>query len=315
MTRKDTVTEAPKILRRPKAHSLYQRATAPSFCKAPWSNVNFFFALIDTATTSSYHYHMLQRFFTATGERTLRALGALGGILNFTLRSVASPLIGGFPPRKVMFIQMYNIGNASVPVILLTGLFTGLVLAAQAYFQFKRIGMQTMVGAIVAPSMAKELGPVLTGLMLAGRVGAAIAAELGTMRVTEQIDAMETLATDPYSFLIFPRLTACVLLTPMLVGLSDLVGITGGYLLSVHAFGITETYYLLHSKQYLDAWGVVSGAIKGGVFGGLLCMISCYKGFYTTGGAEGVGRSTTEAVVLSSICILIANFFLTLVMY
>jgi phospholipid/cholesterol/gamma-HCH transport system permease protein len=163
--------------------------------------------------------------------------------------------------------------------------------------------------------MAKELGPVLTGLMLAGRVGAAMAAELGTMKVTEQIDALESLATDPYGFLIFPRLLACLVLTPILVIFADFIGIFGGYLLTVNVFQVPAHFYMLHSREYLDTWGLVSGSLKGIVFGGLICILSCHKGFTASKGAEGVGKATTEAVVVSSIMILIANFFLTLLMY
>ncbi len=248
------------------------------------------------------------------GEDTLAAVKTLGEIYTLSFRTVVAPL-KKMPRWKVMIQQMYSIGNRSVPVVLLTGLFTGMVLAAQSYSQFRKLGIETLVGAVVCPTMAQELGPVLTGLMLAGRVGAAMAAELGTMKVTEQIDALESLATDPYGFLIFPRLVACLLLTPILVIFADFIGIAGGYLLTVNVFNVPAHFYMLHSREYLDTWGLVSGALKGIVFGGLICILSCHKGFTAGKGAEGVGKATTEAVVISSIMILISNFFLTLIMY
>ena len=256
----------------------------------------------------------MRESFIKIGEDTLATIQNLGELYTLTTRTIAAPF-KRMPRWKIIIEQMYSIGNNSLPVVLLTGLFTGMVLAAQSYSQFRTLGIETLVGAIVCPSMAKELGPVLTGLMLAGRVGAAMAAELGTMKVTEQIDALESLATDPYGFLIFPRLLACLLLTPILVVFADFIGILGGFVLTVHVFGVPAFYYLLHSKEYLDAWGLISGALKGVVFGGIICLLSCHKGFTSREGAEGVGRATTEAVVISSIMILIANFFLTLVMY
>ncbi len=238
----------------------------------------------------------------------------LGEIYTLTARTIIAPF-KKMPRWKFIVQQMYEIGNCSIPVVLLTGLFTGMVLAAQAYAQFRELDLETLVGAIVSPAMAQELGPVLTGLMLAGRVGASMAAELGTMKVTEQIDALESLATDPFGFLVFPRLIACLLLTPVLVVFSDFMGIFGGYILSTKLFHIDAHYYILHSNEYLDAWGIISGAIKGFFFGGIICIRSCHKGFTAGKGAEGVGKATTEAVVISSITILLVNFFLTLVMY
>lgn len=256
----------------------------------------------------------MRKLLVNTGDSALSGVRHLGEIYTLTMRTVIAPF-RKMPRRKFIIQQMYNIGNQSIPVVLLTGLFTGLVLAAQAYSQFRSIDLDTLVGAIVAPTMAKELGPVLTGLILAGRVGAAMAAELGTMKVTEQIDALESLAVDPFGFLVFPRLVACLVLTPFLVVFSDFIGIFGAYLLSTQVFAIPGHYYIMHSKEYLDAWGVVSGAIKGVVFGGIICIFSCHKGFTAGKGAEGVGKATTEAVVISSIMILVVNFVLTLIMY
>lgn len=256
----------------------------------------------------------MRGFLINIGDRALTNVRHLGEIYTLTARTLIAPF-KKMPRGRFIVQQMYEIGNCSIPVVLLTGLFTGMVLAAQAYAQFKELDLETLVGAIVAPTMAQELGPVLTGLMLAGRVGASMAAELGTMKVTEQIDALESLATDPFGFLVFPRLVACLTLTPILVIVSDFIGIFGGYVLSTKIFMIDAHYYFLHSNEYLDAWGVVSGAIKGLVFGGIICILSCHKGFTAEKGAAGVGKATTEAVVISSIMILVTNFFLTLIMY
>ncbi|MBI3270978.1 MAG: ABC transporter permease [Planctomycetes bacterium] len=219
-----------------------------------------------------------------------------------------------WPSRKIVLDQMVRIGPASLPVVLLTGLFTGAVLAVQSTQQFKRVEVGTLVGAIVTISMIRELGPVLTGLMLAGRVGGPMAAELGTMKVTEQIDALETLAADPISILVLPRLAACVLLLPILTVLSDAIGLLGGYIVGVAYFGVPSHFYLLHSKQWFDTWDLLTGLIKAGVFGGLIASVSCYLGLATSGGAEGVGRSTTAATVTSSIAILVSDFFLAVLL-
>jgi len=211
-----------------------------------------------------------------------------------------------------LLYQLYFVGVKSQSVVLITGAFTGMVLGAQTYFQFHKVKMDTATLAVVSISMCSELGPVLTGLMVAGRVGAAIAAELGTMRVTEQIDALRTLATHPVDYLVVPRLLALHLAMPLLTAESIAVGIGAGYLVGVYLLGIDPTYSWYNMLRYTHSSDVIIGLIKSVIFGGIVALVGCYKGLYCGQGAEGVGRATTEAVVYSSITILISNFFLTL---
>ena len=208
--------------------------------------------------------------------------------------------------------QAYFIGVKSQSVVLITGAFTGMVLCAQTYFQFHKVMMDTATLAVVSVSMCSELGPVLTALMVAGRVGAAIAAELGTMKVTEQIDALRTLATHPVDYLAVPRVLAGVWVMPILTLQSIAIGIGAAYLLAVHFLGIDRTYVLANMQHYTERIDVYMGLIKAVVFGAILSIIGCYKGMSCGQGAEGVGKATTEAVVYASITILISNFFLTL---
>jgi phospholipid/cholesterol/gamma-HCH transport system permease protein len=211
-----------------------------------------------------------------------------------------------------LLYQLYFIGNKSQSVVLITGAFTGMVLAAQTYFQFHKVHMDTATLAVVSVSMCSELGPVLTALMVAGRVGAAIAAELGTMRVTEQIDALRTLATHPVDYLVVPRLLALNLTMPLLAAEAIGVGIGAGYLVGVNFLGIDGAYAWGHMLRYTQAEDFLMGLIKAFVFGGVVGLIACHKGMRCGEGAEGVGRATTETVVYASVTILICNFFLTL---
>jgi phospholipid/cholesterol/gamma-HCH transport system permease protein len=208
--------------------------------------------------------------------------------------------------------QLYFIGVKSQSVVLITGAFTGMVLCAQTYFQFHKVKMDTATLAVVSVSMSSELGPVLTALMVVGRVGAAMAAELGTMRVTEQIDALRTLATHPTDYLVVPRLLATLIAMPLLTAESVVVGITASYLVGVFLLRIDSTYAWANMIRYSHAQDVITGLTKALIFGGITATVSCYKGMNCGQGAEGVGRATTEAVVYSSISILISNFFLTL---
>jgi phospholipid/cholesterol/gamma-HCH transport system permease protein len=208
--------------------------------------------------------------------------------------------------------QLYFIGVKSQSVVLITGAFTGMVLCAQTYFQFHKVKMDTATLAVVSVSMCSELGPVLTALMVAGRVGAAMAAELGTMKVTEQIDALRTLATHPVDYLVVPRLTASIVSLPLLTAEAITVGILAGYLVGVHLLGIDPTYSYTNMLKYTNGTDVLTGLIKSVIFGVIIAIIGCYKGMTCGEGAEGVGRATTEAVVYSSITILISNFFLTM---
>jgi phospholipid/cholesterol/gamma-HCH transport system permease protein len=211
-----------------------------------------------------------------------------------------------------LLYQVYFAGVKSQSVVLITGAFTGMVLGAQTYFQFHKVKMDTATLAVVSVSMCSELGPVLTGLMVAGRVGAAIAAELGTMRVTEQIDALRTLATHPVDYLVVPRLVALHIALPLLTIEAIGVGIGAGYLVGVGLLDIDPAYSWYNMLRYTSPLDLTVGLIKALIFGGIVALIGCYKGLCCGEGAEGVGRATTEAVVYSSITILITNFFLTL---
>jgi len=213
---------------------------------------------------------------------------------------------------KDLLYQIYFVGVKSQSVVLITGAFTGMVLAYQTYLQFHKVRMDTATLAVVSVSMCSELGPVLTGLMVAGRVGAAFAAELGTMRVTEQIDALRTLATHPVDYLVVPRLLSLHLALPLLTAEAIGVGIGAGYSVGVYLLGIDSTYLWTNMLKYTTTSDVTVGMIKALIFGGIVAMVGCYKGMYCGEGAEGVGRATTEAVVYSSISILISNFFLTM---
>ena len=208
--------------------------------------------------------------------------------------------------------QIYFIGVKSQSVVLITGAFTGMVLTAQSYFQFARVQMETATLALVSVSMCSELGPVLTGLMVAGRAGAAMAAELGTMRVTEQIDALRTLATHPIDYLIAPRVLATFIAMPLLTAESIVIGIGAGYAVAVFLLHIDPVYVWGNMIKYSGTHHIYGGLIKAGVFGAIIASISSFKGLNCPQGAEGVGKATTEAVVASSICILISNFFLTM---
>ena len=211
--------------------------------------------------------------------------------------------------------QMVTVGVASTPVVLLTNLFTGAVMALQTFTVLRRFSAESYVGSLVALSMVRELSGVLTGLIVAGRAGSAMGAELGTMRVTEQIDALEVMATDPVHYLVVPRVWAATLMMPLLVLIGDFIGIAGGYLVSVVLMGANPVSYLNTSFQYMSLNDLFSGLVKSAVFGFLLAVIGCQQGFYTSGGAEGVGRSTTRAVVLASIAILISDFFLSKLLF
>ncbi len=237
----------------------------------------------------------------------VRELGSVLVLLSIALKQLL------IPPYEIRntFKQMLEVGIRSLPVVFITAVFTGMVLSLQTYTGFKRFGAETLVGTVVALSMTRELGPVLTGLIVAGRAGAAMAAELGTMRVTEQIDALETLATNPVKYLIVPRFISGALMLPALAIVTDIVGIIGGFVISVGLFGANSVSYWNRTWDYLELDDIYSGLIKASFFGAAISLISCYKGFYTEGGAEGVGKATTGAVVLSSMTILISDYFLS----
>jgi phospholipid/cholesterol/gamma-HCH transport system permease protein len=211
--------------------------------------------------------------------------------------------------------QMEAIGVQSIPVVLITSLSTGLVLALQSHTGFKRFHAENLVGTVVALSLTRELGPVLTGLIVAGRAGAAMAAELGTMRVTEQIDALSTLAVNPVKFLIIPRLIAGLIMLPVLTIFADMIGIIGGYFISVQYLEANPVIYVRRTKEFLEGTDIYGGLLKACVFGILISIVCSYKGFNTEGGAVGVGKATTGAVVISMILILVTDYFLTTLLF
>jgi len=227
---------------------------------------------------------------------------------------IGTSLVKARPVWRDIVYQMYFIGVKSQSVVIITGMFTGMVLCAQTYVQFHRVRMDSATLAIVSISMGSELGPVLTGLMVAGRVGAAIAAELGTMRVTEQIDALRTLATHPVDYLVVPRFLAMFLAMPLLTVESVALGILAAYVLASFLLGIDQAAAWNEMVKHTDDIDILTGIIKTFVFGGVIAVVACYKGMTCPQGAEGVGHATTEAVVISSISILILNFFLTMLL-
>ena len=227
-------------------------------------------------------------------------------------------ITGAFrPPFEVRewLRQMVRLGWDSIPVVFLTSMFTGMVLALQTFNGFQRVHAENFVGSVVALAMLRELSPVLVGLMVTGRVGSSMAAEIGTMRVTEQIDALKALATDPVQYLFVPRVIAGILMLPFLVILGDALGVGGGYLVAVKMMDANPVLYEQNTYQFLELNDIWSGLIKAAVFGLILTLTGCVRGYYTRGGAEGVGRSTTNAVVSSSLIILLTDFFLTKLLF
>jgi len=246
----------------------------------------------------------------ALGRSTLSLLGAIGRIALFIGATLSHLLRPPFYPREFSQ-QLLQIGWFSLPVVGLTALFTGGALALQIYAGGSRFNAEAVVPQIVAIGIVRELGPVLGGLMVAGRVASAIAAEIGTMKVTEQIDALVTLSTDPMKFLTVPRVLAATLSLPILVAVGDAIGILGGFAVSTSRLGFNEAAYLANTRDFLELWDITSGLIKGAAFGFIVAIMGCYHGMNSGRGARGVGRATTDAVVAASIMILAANYLLT----
>lgn len=244
------------------------------------------------------------------GRTFLGGLESIGRVALFTLHAIYMAVRPPYYPRLIVR-QMIEIGYYSLPVVGMTAVFTGMVLALQTYTGFSRFNAETAIPNVVVISICRELGPVLAGLMVAGRIGAAMAAELGTMRVTEQIDALTTLSTNPYKYLIAPRLIAGLAMLPLLVGTADVIGILGGYLVSVFKLGFNPATYLKNTVDFVEFLDIFSGLVKAGVFGFIISLMGCYHGFHSRGGAQGVGKATTNAVVTASILILISNYVVT----
>jgi phospholipid/cholesterol/gamma-HCH transport system permease protein len=252
----------------------------------------------------------MMAFLASLGAAFLAFLAAAGRLVLFVGQTFGAGLTPPYYPRLILR-QIVYIGYYSLPVVGLTALFTGMVLALQSYTGFARFNAESAVATVVVLSVTRELGPVITGLMVAGRVGAAMAAEIGTMRVTEQIDALTTLSTDPLRYLVLPRLLAGLLTLPALVLVADIIGVFGGFVVGVYKLNFNPASYLTQTEQYLETMDVVSGLVKAAVFGFLVALMGCYHGYHSRGGAEGVGSATTHAVVSASILILLFNYFLT----
>jgi phospholipid/cholesterol/gamma-HCH transport system permease protein len=251
----------------------------------------------------------------AIGTKTVIDIGQIGQFARFMWQSIVSSL-RSFTKSKtypLIWTQMLLIGVRSVPIVMITGGFVGMILAVQAYEQLSHMGMEEHLGVLINISVVKELGPVLVAVMLAGRVGGALTAELGTMNVTEQIDAVRSMGTDPVLYLVSPRVLACLLLTPFLIIYADLLGILGGYFIGVIQFGINNRAYWSFSASGVELWDVMVGVVKGFFFGGAIAVISCYKGFSCKEGAQGVGQACTEAFVASFISILALDFALAVI--
>ena len=249
-------------------------------------------------------------FPAAIGRVFLAFLAAVGRLALFAGRTVTAAFTPPYYPR-IIARQMIEIGYYSLPVIGLTAIFTGAVLALQSYSGFSRFNAESTIATVVVLSITRELGPVLAGLMVAGRIGAAIAAEIGTMRVTEQIDALVTLSTSPFQYLVFPRVLAGTLMLPCLVLLADIIGVFGGYAVSIHKLGFSPIPYINSTWEYLEARDVISGLVKASVFGFIVTLMGCYHGYHSERGAQGVGAATTNAVVSASIMILLSNYLIT----
>jgi phospholipid/cholesterol/gamma-HCH transport system permease protein len=245
-----------------------------------------------------------------SGRLAIEAITETGRGVLFMKDTLAHGLTPPFYFRTI-FSQMMRIGYNSLPVVGLTAFFTGGVLALQIYVGGSRFNAENIVASIVALGIIRELGPVIAGLMVAGRVSAAIAAEIGTMRVTEQIDALITLSTSPFRYLVAPRLFAAVLSLPILVAIADTIGILGGYIVGTQSLGFNPQSYIKNTADIIEFNDVFSGLVKSAVFGFIIAFMGCYHGYYSRGGAQGVGRATTSAVVSSSIFILAANYALT----
>lgn len=248
------------------------------------------------------------------GHYVLKFFATVGRLVLFTVSAVSHCFRPPYYPRQILR-QMIEIGYFSLPVVGLTTIFAGMVLALQSYTGFSRFSAEGAIANVVVLSITRELGPVLAGLMVTGRIGASMAAELGTMRVTEQIDALTTLSTNPFKYLIAPRLIAGVAMLPILVLIGDIIGVLGGYLVAVYQLGFNPSNYLQSTWEFMEKIDVISGLVKAAVFGFIITLMGCYHGYNSRGGAQGVGKATTDAVVSASILILCFNYILTMMFF
>jgi phospholipid/cholesterol/gamma-HCH transport system permease protein len=251
----------------------------------------------------------VQSWVAVLGDAGYRGLNVLGDLTVFSGRTLGW-LVRRKPTRGTLLAGFHMVGVRSVPVVAITGVFIGMVLAVQSYSQFHHLGLDSRLGAIITVGIVRELGPVLAATMIAGRVGSAMAAELGTMTVTDQVDALTCLGVPPVHYLVVPRFLACVLLIPLLTVLADFTGIFGGVVISTQVYHVETYFYWARAREAVHLWDISTGLIKSLFFGAAIALISCHQGFHCRAGAEGVGRAATRAFVLSFIAILAIDFFL-----
>ncbi|MBP3346932.1 MAG: ABC transporter permease [Alphaproteobacteria bacterium] len=256
----------------------------------------------------------IENFLRKQGKPLVTFISRLGELSLFIAKSLYNCVTPPFYLR-LLGKQMIDIGFYSLPVVGLTTIFAGMVIALQSYSGFARFGAESAVASVVLISVTRELAPVLSALMVAGRIGAAMAAEIGTMRVTEQIDALTTLSTNPFKYLVAPRIIAGILVLPLLVLFGDVIGIFGGYVIGVYKLGFNPANYINSTLQELQAIDITTGVVKACVFGFIISLMGCYNGYKSKGGAQGVGEATTNAVVSASILILIFNYIITEVFF
>ena len=252
----------------------------------------------------------IENFFRKLGKPLVRFVSGLGELSLFIAKSVYNSVTPPFY-LKLLGKQMIDIGFYSLPVVALTTIFAGMVIALQTYSGFSSYGAESAVASVVLISVTRELAPVFSGLMVAGRIGAAMAAEIGTMRVTEQIDALVTLSTNPFKYLVAPRVLAGIMVLPLLVLIGDVIGIFGGFIIAVYKLGFNPANYINSTINGLESLDIVTGVVKACVFGFIIAIMGCYNGYKSRGGSQGVGEATTNAVVSASILILIFNYIIT----
>jgi len=254
---------------------------------------------------------MNEGFVEEVGSDVVKAIIHFGDFCLFTGKTFRWMVGGGLGPKNLrnLIPQLYEIGVRSVPVVGVVGAFIGMVMAVETFSQFKAFGQEAQLGTVIFLSVCKQIGPVMAAVMLAGRVGGALTAELGTMNVTEQLDALRVMGADPIRYLVVPRFMACVLLTPLLTIFSDAMGMMGGWLIAVRFMGVPNAPFWHHAQQNLDMWQINEGIFKSIFFGAAIGLVSCYKGFNCGSGASGVGKACTESFVNSFMAIIVMNFF------
>ena len=257
---------------------------------------------------------VMRQALESVGRNVADLIRYAGGTFTLFVQTLVAITVPPFRPRQI-FEQMVRIGVESLPIATLTSFFIGVVIAFQSAYQMRQVSAEMYIPSLVAISICREIGPVITGLVVAGRVGAAIAAELGTMKVTEQIDALESLATQPVKYLVAPRFLALFTMLPLLTVYADFIGILGGYTVSVYKLGLPSSLYIKMTFLPLELKDIFTGLFKTLIFAAIISIIACFEGMRVTGGAEGVGKATTRAVVTSFILIIMADAFFTVVFY